>query len=320
MPSLTWLSPTSAWLISQCPASASPADAFPALGAGNDAGSLAHEAVRQWLTSGSWHFDTAGQSLAKEFDLAAKAAGLRVASVERGVLTRARLRAAAPMLAEALGDADDSALECEVTLKDPAIGLRGRADILITAGSTAVIDLKTSTHEAAEPSSQIRQQLLLYAHLFRAREGRLPERLEVLSLARGRTAVSFTGEDVETAVGEVTRARLAAGAAATPSALACRFCRRRLECAAHWDLQQAVRPDGVEGVVDKITVASTGLVGVRMDPDVWVTQLRPDQLPPGLRPGHHIRLIGLRHLAASSAEWRATARTQGIVTIPPGWR
>ncbi|GAA2161065.1 PD-(D/E)XK nuclease superfamily protein [Humibacillus xanthopallidus] len=309
-----WLSPSAAWLITQCPAAASPSSGSvpAAAGAAADAGSLAHEAVRRWIQQGLSRSDPAGVGLMGAFDKAADAAGVRAASIERGVLTRARLRRAAPALAAALGKAPDEAVECEVTMEDSVIRLRGRADVVIAHGDTAVLDLKTTIHEEAVASVQVRQQLLLYAHLFQVRYGELPRRLEIVSLARGRIAVPFTADDIAGALRGLANARRDAGGPATPSLTACRFCRRRLECGAHWGLSPEDRPDTVTGRILKLRAAANGSVGLMIEPDVWVTQLRPGQVPHGARPGALVRLIFLRGPASPGLEWRATARTWGV--------
>ena len=314
-----WLSPSAAWLIAQCPAAASPARGAPpgAAGVAGDAGSLAHEAVRRWIQQGTWRSDPSGMGLADAFDQAAAAAGVRAFAVERGVLTRARLRHAAAALVAALGEAPDAAVECEVAMEDPVIRLRGRADVVVTQGDTAVLDLKTGLREGAVASTRARQQLLLYAHLFRVRYGHLPRRLEVVSLARGRTPVPFTGDDVAEALRALDDARQNDGGPALPSLAACRFCRRRLECGAHWSLNSDERPDTVTGRVLKVTAAANGSVALLVEPDIWVTQLRPEQMLAGARPGAYVRLTHVRAPASLGLEWRATARTRGLILDRP---
>ena len=57
----------------------------------------------------------------------------------------------------------------------------------------------------------------MYAHLFRVVYGKLPERLEVLSLARGRMDIPFGERDVADAVTAVARARDEAGGEPAPA-------------------------------------------------------------------------------------------------------
>ena len=158
-----WLSPTSAWRLVQCPA-ALPGAAWSGqpsqqVGLASDAGSLAHEAMRSWVDAGSWRSDPSGQLLRSAFDEAAALAGVDVAAVPRGVLTRARLGGLAGTLISALDGAGTDAVACEVDLTDDRMLFHGRADIIVTGPHPAVLDLKTGKMRAGEVQEGVRFQL-----------------------------------------------------------------------------------------------------------------------------------------------------------------
>lgn len=315
-----WLSPTSAWRLVQCPA-ALPGPAWSGQplqqsGPSSDAGTLAHEAMRSWVNAGSWRSDPSGGLLRSAFDEAAALAGVDVAAVPRGVLTRARLGGLAGTLISALDGAGTDAVASEVDLADEPMLFHGRADIIVTGPHPAVLDLKTGKMSAGEVQEHIRFQLLMYAHLFRVVYGKLPERLEVLSLAQGRIDIPFGARDVADAVAAVARARDEAGGEPAPASVLCRGCPRRMACDSHWALEEDDRPDTVQGEVTEVTVAATGVLGVRLraEPETWVTQLQPHQVPPGLQPGYSVRMVGISPSKPSSVHRRATRAADVVIT------
>lgn len=307
-----WLSPTSAWRLVQCRA-AVPGVAGSGQSQGNhqlaaDAGSLAHEALRHWVTAGCWRSDTVGQLLQESFDAAAEKARVDVTAVPRGVLMRAQLASMASVVRSAMEGADLNEVASEVELEDAEQRLQGRADLIVNGHRPAVLDLKTGKLSAGQVPEAARFQLLMYAHMFRVAHGALPERLELLSVAHGRVDVPFTEADVDGVLATVIRAREEAGGAPTPGTDKCHYCPRRLSCDAHWLLPEDERPDSLEGQVAETSTAATGVLGIRLrtEPETWVTQLQPNQVPAGLSAGDRVRIVGLTRARASTSSRRAT--------------
>ncbi len=257
-----WLSPTSAWRLLQCPAAVAPVakQAHPA-GGGRNAGTIAHAALASWIETGAWTDDLDGSQLQSLFDDAASSFGLKPSDLRQGLLTRARLAEAAPELTRTFAEsvAANGEMACELELRDENRQLRGVIDVLVTGEHSLVLDLKTGRGADGDVPEQVRFQLLLYSHLFRVAYGRLPHEVKVFSLIRGSQPLQVTESSVQTALSDVDRARRVSGQSATPSLSGCRFCLRRLECEAHWEAAQDVRPDALEGIVLKVRRASTGV-------------------------------------------------------------
>ena len=303
-----------------CPAAVplvpSAAGGLPGGEVGRDAGSLAHEGVRRWIESDGWR-ETGPAGLRHCFDEAAEAAGVALSKVPRGLLTRARLGAMAGHITMALDGVALGDILCEAVLLDESAQLRGRADIIVTGANPRVLDLKTGDLANGVVPAQVRFQLLLYAHLFRATHGHLPDRLEVLSLGQGGIEVPFSPHDVDAALADIAKARDGAGGAPTPTQEGCRYCPRRLFCDAHWGLDREQRPDSQSGLVIQLATASNGVRAMQLDAGgVWVTHLRPSQVPIKLTIGDRIRVIGLRPpRSEDSTEWQGTSASAiSIVT------
>lgn len=310
-----WLSPTSAWRLLQCPAAVRPGGGQKPADSGwaQNAGSIAHLAVRMWIESGVWQADDDGGPLREAFDEAAAAAGTHPSLLYQGVLTRARLAQAAHGLRSALGGGarDDSTISCETELRDEERRLHGIPDLQVSGAASVVIDLKTGRESGELLPERIRFQLLIYAHLFRIKHGMLPERAEVFSLVHGRLQVPMDEGSLTAVLASVEQARGAIGMPARPALEACRFCPRRLACDEHWHADEEVRPDGLEGEVGKLRTAETGTVALKLrtaSGSAWVTQIPANKVG-GISVGSQLRLTGLFQ-PRSASDWRATGRTQ----------
>lgn len=320
-----WLSPTSAWRLSACPASLA---AIPRDGAGDadeaNAGSLAHLAVQRWIDGGYWHVDNAASTLVALFDQAADDAGIGIPYVRDGRLTRARLRARAAQIAGLLATADSrSDIACEIELRDPERRLRGIVDLALLGQHSAVVDLKTGRDAAGTLSPAIHFQLLVYAHLFRVRYGRLPDRVEAFSLSHGTIAIDASANRVDAVVDAIAVARTQDPGLTRPDPETCRFCARRFTCGPHWqEVRGWDRPDAVEGRIVRVEEAETGAIALLIDtPDgaAWVIQIPAERVPTGAAPGNYVRLVRLTRMDTQEIQgrppvWRAGALT-GVATV-----
>lgn len=308
----TWLSPTSAARLIACPASLVPTagPAVPAQESTTNAGGLAHAAVQRWIDEGEWQAADA-TSLVDMFDQAAADAGADPLALRDGRLTRARLGARAGQLAAQLSRPGRATILTEREIRDPELQVWGILDIAVLGTPSAVIDLKTGRDAAGTLSDEIHLQLTVYAHLFRVLSGALPDRLEVFSLSHGVISVDPDESSVQSTLERISRARAQDPNAAFPDPDTCRFCRRRLVCAPHWERQtEWETSDALEGDLLEVTRAETGTVGILLstiDGPAWLTQLGSDALPLNTEHGRRVRAVRVSrsHEARGPETWRA---------------
>lgn len=260
-----WLSPTRAWRVAQCPASAGRGvsgavqiDVPP-----QNTGSLAHRVVALWI-------------LARGYEAADVRGAMRAAIdqvvVEVGsdmpcdwTLTGKRLLARAPALAEALGAGLGEVIP-ERTIRDPALQVYGTPDVVVLGSEITLIDLKTEHLDESEVSSWIKFQLSVYAYLAGQEYGRLPDRIEVFSTHRGRIPIPLTHDDVSAAIAALEASRHADPSAVNPGEDTCRFCRRRLRCDAQWHAAPSwPKRDCVAGRVSRSERSTNGLTGLWLE-------------------------------------------------------
>lgn len=323
-PTLGWLSPTSAWRMIGCPASASTSDAaVPTTGDRGtpNAGTLAHRALRQWIESRAYRDEHATQALMDAFDIEAHQAGADILVLHEGRLTRSRLGVRAPEIAAMLTSAGSAEILCEQELRDPDTGIRGVPDLIDIGDNTTVIDWKTGQEAAASIPDRAKFQLRLYAHLFRYSYGRLPSTVEVFSLRRGRRPIDAAAAAVDAAVRAVSQARAADPLVTRPTLDGCRYCPRRLVCKAHWDaVGDTARPDAVQGPVLRVETAATGVKALLLETangPAWVTHLPPGTLPQHIPVGHLARAVRVRKASdeAGSGTWLATRSTVVLIGL-----
>jgi len=302
-----WLSPTRVWRLSECPASVGPFSSAPLTtpGATQNAGTVAHRALRSWIQDGGYRDVDPRSRLAQAVE--AVMADLNGYTPPGWAVTRARLLARAAPLAELLNADPNAQVITEKEILDPALGLRGTPDVVILGGgSVAIIDLKTQTlHDEPLPPSIV-FQLTIYAHLVEQKYGVFPSQVEVFSLNRGRLPVTVTGESVSAALAAVAKARVADASVAYPAPETCRYCQRRLDCGPHWEVAPTWPfAECVEGPVDRIERAANGVAAVQVQSTmglVWVSGIPAALVTPSV--GTYVRLVRL---------YRIEARDEGAI-------
>jgi hypothetical protein len=196
----------------------------------------------------------------------------------------------------------------EIRLTAPKLRLTGRVDLLCVAQAGAhITDYKTG---AESPSHA--EQLRLYALLWNLDRDANPARRPVASLTAaypGRDAViPVPGEpelgDIEkqiaVSIGEADAELAATTPRAVPSAENCGNCEVRHLCDAYWT---TVAPDPT-GLPDQARFDCQGTVGMANGPRSWWLHvdgpaqskllIQAPEYGPELRPGHHVRILGLR--------------------------
>jgi hypothetical protein len=260
-----WLSPTRAWRVAQCPASAGPgaAGVVQIDGPPQNKGSLAHRVVDLWVRAHGYE----GPDVRGAMRAAIDQAVAEVASEmpPDWTLTGKRLLARAPALADALGT-DVGDVISERTIRDAALRVYGTPDIVVLGHKITLIDLKTEQFDDSELSSWIRFQLSVYAYLVEQEHGRPPDRVEVFSTHRGRIPVPLISGANAAVLDALEAARRMDPSVAIPSEDACRFCRRRFQCDAQWDAAPTwLKPDCVAGRVSRVERATNGLTGMWLE-------------------------------------------------------
>ena len=138
----------------------------------------------------------------------------------------------------------------ENEMRDASINLVGRADRIERRDDhVAVIDLKTGV-EVDSISDENRQQLMLYAHLYRTEHGALPDSIVVMNASGTRFEEPIDHDGLDQVISEFKEVTAKFNDAAslgndltpfaTPSAKSCRWCSYRVVCARYWD---AIQPD-----------------------------------------------------------------------------
>ena len=199
-------------------------------------------------------------------------------------------------------------LHAEVTLTVPQLRLTGRVDLLRIAEPGAhITDYKTG---AESPSHA--EQLRLYALLWDLDRDTNPGRRPVAGLTAaypGRdAAIPVPGEpelrDIEkqiaVSIGEADAELAATTPRAVPSAENCGNCQVRHLCDAYWS---TVAPDPSD-LPDEARFDCQGMVGTANGPRSWWLHvdgpaqskllIQAPESGPELRPGHHVRILGLR--------------------------
>ena len=308
-----WLTPTSAWRLAQCAASAgySSGPLPPRRQRLTTAGEAAHAAMKRWIESGDWFAPT--PRLQEHYDIVCDANGLQVEALANGRLTRARLGAREVDLASLLtrvGDRPEA--DCEKPLVDPEKELWGVPDIVVRGGQTAVVDLKTGGDVTRPLPDQLSRQLLIYAHLVRTHDGEPPSLVAIFSLAHGVIELEASARAIEELLDRIAAARSLPGMA-TPRADACRFCAQRRRCEPHWNAAaNGELPDAVEGAVVRTEVAESGSIAVQLETSagrVWLTRLRPTMLAGQVAPGCWLRAVRLIAPSTEPPTWRAAPET-----------
>ncbi|MEW2014368.1 MULTISPECIES: hypothetical protein [Microbacterium] len=158
----------------------------------------------------------------------------------------------------------------------------------------------------------VRIQLLMYAHLFRAKYGKLPTTVAAFSLIRGAVPIEFSVEEVDELIERVHEVRAMKDAVASPDEVGCRYCSRRLRCDPHWvAAKEWPKPDCVEGRLTKIERAAAGMIALRVETPTtteWVTNLDAHQATNLPAIGEHLRVVRIsqrRH-----TEWVASTVTR----------
>jgi hypothetical protein len=196
----------------------------------------------------------------------------------------------------------------EVTLTVPQLRVTGRLDLLrLTQTGAHITDYKT----AAESPSHT-EQLRLYALLWNLDYDANPDRRPVASLT-----AAYPGHDaaipvprepelrdiekqIAVSVGEADAELAAAVPRAVPSAENCVNCEVRHLCDAYWS---TVTPDPSD-LPDEARFDCQGMVGTANGPRSWWLHIdgpaqskllvQAPESGPELRPGHHVRILGLR--------------------------
>lgn len=269
-----------------------------------------------WLESGGWLGDAPGAALQSAWDSEAARWGVDPRRLEDSVLTRSRLRRRGAELAHLLKSSGSHALS-EVFLCDDARRLYGQLDIVVDDAGGAVVDLKTGDDGTPGVSNDVRNQLLLYAHLYGQQYGHLPVSLVVFSLRYGALPVEFSPHDIDALLSRVDAARDAVPLLAVPDPSGCRYCRRRLRCEPHWEAAAAWQdPDCVEGRVIKVETSRAGLTAVHIETS------RGPQWVAGLIMANDVeltlgQLLRVTEVAGGDhrdeRDWRATRATRTFV-------
>lgn len=314
-PSPRWVSATAVGRLLKCPVSVTPraSPIVPAADTPGNAGSLAHLALGVWLESGRWKGGEPGLALQAAWDAEAARWGINWRRLREGVLVRARLGSRGAELAQLVANAGTRA-RSEVVLADDSTGIYGALDVIVDDGhgGGAVIDLKSGRDVVGDLDQAVRLQLLIYAHLFRAEQGRLPAGLVAFSLIRGALPIKFSVEDVDDLIERVSEVRATQDPVASPDEVGCRYCARRLRCDPHWvAAKEWPMPDCVEGRLTKIERAAAGTTALRLETPTrseWVTNLDADQAANVPAIGEHLRVVQVNQRRDN--EWVASPGTR----------
>ncbi|WP_099041843.1 RecB family exonuclease [Mycobacterium neglectum] len=312
-----WLSPTRAWRLTECAASVGPVVNKPitSVGSAPNAGTVAHRAVQLWIDAAGYRNGNPQSRLSEAINEAlAEFSGRPTGEWPP---TRARLLARASQLAERLLWGDD--VHAERELLDPIRRLRGTPDIVLMKPREAVvIDLKTPTSKDDSLQPWIIFQLTIYAHLVEQVHGILPAQVEVFRLNRGFLPLSMNSTSVEAALETVERAREADASVATPAPATCRYCRRRLDCQAHWDAAVCwPDTDCVEGTIERVERAANGIAAVFLASSLgsrWVSGVPGDLVTADV--GERIRLVRLRRSDSNDDSAFKWSRRSALAVLP----
>lgn len=307
---IAWLTPTSAAKLLACPASLSVSilpngeRPQPPSGTPDNAGALAHLAVQHWAESGGWRNDVNVPCLRDFFRQEASTYGIVVEALIGGRITESRLKAQEQALAHAIRSyaGGTGSVLTELSLYDDTNHLWGTIDLLVQSDQGAtVIDLKSGGDASKVTVSEgIRKQLVHYALLVLAETGSAPKTLAVFSLTRGLRVLDFNADDMKSLRAEIDLARRAwieGLRPAVPSSEHCRFCKRRLDCDAHWaEFNEWTDPDAAQGMLVLIETAANGSSSLTLTHDgkkVWVSDV-PAAAVAGLKRGLLTRGVRLR--------------------------
>lgn len=313
-----WLTPTNAWRLGRCSASAhysgGPGAKPPSVV--TNAGEAAHQALQAWVREFARGDPSRG--LGEMFDRTCSAWGLSPESMPNGRLTRSRLAIRERELEELLASAGGQVqVDSERWIADGDRLIWGIPDLVVRGNQVILIDLKTGKVPAGGLDPGHQAQLLIYAHLIKHTSGQLPDRAVVFSLLRGAVDLTLSQEAIDQILGGLAAMRTGPRVA-SPSPHVCRFCDQRPRCDSHWSAQESWdsrERDGVAGTLVRADVAENGSVAVLLATPAgraWVTHL--PVVPPGTEPGVHLRIIGVHQPANPDAAWiagpRATAHLQ----------
>lgn len=305
-----WWSATGTWRLLNCPASATPAAAPtkpPATPPGN-AGTIAHLALQEWVQSAQWGSEEPGNRLQEAFDSVLSAHRINAAEMPRATMTRARLKTRGIELAGILTSA--SAVLSEQLLVDETRNLFGIIDLVIPPPNGTIVDLKTGHLAAPTTDAAVRHQMTFYAHLYAEAYGQAPGRIITFSLRTGTNELSIDPSSVATLLDEIQAARTSSPELAVPNEVVCRYCVRRMECGPHWqDIQTWKTPDALEGTLQRIEHASSGLTALLIG-EQWLSGISACALPNTMKPGAFVRAIGARQRLGGAQEWIATPYTR----------
>lgn len=318
-----WLSPTRAWHLYQCPASVVPLGSEPLANEVvlQNSGIIAHASIQRWIERSAFVSDDPRTQLAR--DIAAVMPDIAVLPAD-WTITRARLLARADELAELLRSQGDARAQCEIELRDPDLGIRGKPDVVLIGKATGLIDLKSQVLKGRDLPPWVTFQLAVYAHLVEKVYGAFPATVDVFSLNRGRIPVVLSPSDIAHALSVVAGARAMDPTATRPALATCRFCRRRLECGPHW----AAAPtwperDCVEGAVELVEFATNGTIALKiagLDGDEWVSGVPSHVLVPPI--GSRVRIARVYQpdcQGTGSSGWRWGSRSIIAVTPRDSW-
>ncbi|GAT08461.1 PD-(D/E)XK nuclease family protein [Mycolicibacterium novocastrense] len=327
--SKAWLSPTSAAKLLACPAAVSrlpfgtrpvPNESVP-----NNAGSLAHLAVQRWVETGGWRRAASYPSLAETYRQEAEDGGVTLELLDDGRTTESRLRVQEPLLAEAIDSyvGVNGTASAEKLMYDDDNLLWGKVDLLLEGDNGAtVIDLKSGA-DAADGSlpEAILTQLMVYAMLVFANRRSWPATLAIFSLRTGLRTIAVTELELHTLLTRLqsTRDAWASGhRPAIPSTRGCRYCARRFECTAHWNIvDEWEDPDAIEGILEGVEYAANGKSSLVLRSNrgkAWISGV-PSGTASGLLIGTMTRAVRLRrsrrklHDLQDREIWYATDRS-----------
>lgn len=306
-----WHSASSAWRLTRCPWSASPVQEpmAPAGGVPTNIGIVVHLAVQDWINSNSWMSASPDEALVTAIDDVCRRHGLLLSSFDNGVLTCSRVSRRAVDLALLLRPYAPH-LRSEVVLRDHQTGLFGILDLVSPSGSGLVVDLKTG-FDGLSDSDALEFQLSIYAHLFRARFGKLPGSTTVFSFLSGARTVEIDGDQVQSVLKRVKRALQSDLSVANPDPFLCRFCHKRLNCEAYWEASAGwPTRDSLQGVIRKIEVSASGLYSFIIDSAV-LNGVRGSSLVQPVLVGQSVRVTFVRQRGDDrSDEWQGDDRTR----------